>query len=570
MAKIVRINMTKKEVLVEAVPEKYFMLGGRGLTSQVILDEVDPLCHPLGKNNKLVIASGLLTGTTAPSSGRISIGAKSPLTGGIKESNAGGTVSRKLARLGIKAIIVEGQPEEKEMYIVKIDKNEIVLLPASGLENMGNYDTVKYLKKVHGNDVGVVSIGQAGEMLLSIASIAVTDMEGLPTRHCGRGGLGAVMGSKGIKAIVVDDEGASEQLLEIKDKEGFTAIGRNLAKTLIETKVGLKNFGTASLVDPVAAIGALPSRNYSSGDFAGKEKINGQALQNFILEKGGKYGHSCSPGCVIRCSNVVHNKDGEYLTSGLEYETLGLCGSNLEIDDLNVIGTISFKCDDYGIDTMETGVAIGIAMEAGVLTFGNGDEAIKLIDEIAEGTTLGKVLGQGATVTGKVLGVKRIPAVKGQAFAAYDPRAMKGNAYTYATTPMGADHTAGNALPGRGAWVGPVDPNKKDNYQEASRDLQIFATVLDVMGFCNFVGISPVEGEIIAQLLSKVTGEEYTLDDVKEIGMKTIKCEIKFNRLAGFTKADDRLPEFINEELLPPKNLKNDITDQEFDEVFNL
>jgi aldehyde:ferredoxin oxidoreductase len=342
-----------------------------------------------------------------------------------------------------------------------------------------------------------------------------------------------------------------------------------LAKTLIETKVGLKNFGTASLVDPTAAIGAFPTRNYSRGYFESKDKINGKALQDLIVERGGKYGHSCSPGCVIRCSNVVHDAEGKYLTSGLEYETIGLCGSNLEVDSLDVISAINYKCDDYGIDTMETGAAIGVAMEAGIAKFGDGEAAIKLVDEIGNNTLTGRILGQGATITGKVLGVTRVPAVKGQSFAAYDPRAMKGNAYTYATTPMGADHTAGNCLPGRGAWRGSVDPNKKDYYLEVSRDLQIYATVLDVMGFCNFVGISPAEMEIIAQLLSKATGKEVTVADVEEIGKSTIRTELEFNRRAGFTKAHDRLPEFIKLEKLPPKDLYNDVEDEELDRVLD-
>ncbi|MGI6412726.1 MAG: aldehyde ferredoxin oxidoreductase N-terminal domain-containing protein [Syntrophomonadaceae bacterium] len=396
MAKIVRVNVTRGEVSIEAVPESYRMLGGRGLTSRIVLDEVDPNCEPLGGLNKLVIAPGLLTGTNAPSSARISIGAKSPLTGGIKESNAGGTVARKLARLGIKAIIIEGKPLDKSSYILNINNHEISLLPAQDLSGLGNYETVARLQEKYGANIGVISIGQAGEAKMSNASVAITDMEGLPTRHCGRGGMGAVMGSKGIKAIIVDDSGSSQLLIEIEDKEGFNEICRSLAKTLIETKVGLKNFGTAGLVDPTAAVGAFPTRNYSRGYFENKDKINGKALQDLIVERGGKYGHSCSPGCVIRCSNVVHDAEGKYLTSGLEYETIGLCGSNLEVDSLDVISAINYKCDDYGIDTMETGAAIGVAMEAGIAKFGDGEAAIKLVDEIGNNTLTGRILGQGS------------------------------------------------------------------------------------------------------------------------------------------------------------------------------
>ena len=307
MAKIVRINLNSRAVSSEPVPERYSLLGGRGITSQIISDEVSPTCRALGKGNKLVIAPGLLTGTTAPSSARLSIGAKSPLTGGIKESNAGGTVARKLANLGIKAIILEGQPEDSSLSILIVTSSHILILPAEHMTGMGNYETVDGLHQVYGPKVGILSIGPAGEKKMAAATIAVTDTAGRPCRHCGRGGMGAVMGAKGIKAIVIDDAGGDEQLLELKDREGFNDIAKAWAKAMVKGKVGLTNFGTAGLVDPVSAAGGLPTRNFMAGQFEGAAKINGTALTENIRLRGGKTGHACSPGCVIRCSNIYHD-----------------------------------------------------------------------------------------------------------------------------------------------------------------------------------------------------------------------------------------------------------------------
>ncbi len=563
MAKIIRVNLTQKTILFEAVPGRYFMLGGRGLTSQIIFDEVDPTCHALGGNNKLVIAPGLLTGTPAPSSSRLSIGAKSPLTGGIKESNAGGTVARKLANLGIKAIILEGQPADGSWYLLKITNTEVIILPAGDIVGLGNYGAVASLQALYGPKVGIMSIGPGGEMKMGAATIAITDLEGRPCRHCGRGGLGAVMGSKGIKALVIDDRGANDQLLNIADQEGFNDVSRTWAKTMVQAKAGLTRFGTAALVNPVSAAGGLPTRNYRAGNFEGADKINGMALTEMVELRGGRTGHACSPGCVIRCSNIYHNADGKYLTAGLEFETIVLMGSNLGIDSLDIIAALDRRCDDYGLDTMEMGNAIGVVMEAGVAAFGDGKAALNLLDEAGKGTVLGRVLGQGATVTGKVFGVDHVAAVKGQGLAGYDPRALKGTGVTYATSPMGADHTAGNLLPGRAG----VDCNSPEGQIKASRDLQIMSTVIDNMGLCLFVGPLPPEMGIISQLLTKALGKLFSVEEVQEIGKKILQTELAFNQAAGLNKTYDRLPEFFRLEKLSPKGLVFDVSDKDLNQV---
>ena len=566
MANIIRINMTNKTITVESVPHKYNMLGGRGLTSQIVMDEVDPSCNPLGQSNKLVIAPGLLVGTKVTTSGRLSIGSKSPLTGGIKESNAGGTAATKLAKLGIKAIILEGMPQDEAWNIIRISQEGVNIIPENSTIGLGNYDTGAYLKDIYGEKIGIMSIGQAGEMQMGAATIAVTDMDGRPCRHCGRGGLGAVMGSKKIKAIVIDDQGATGNLMKISDIDGFNEVANEWSKELIDTKKGMTKYGTAILVNPINALGGLPTRNFSLGSFDRAHNINGQALLDIINARGGKSTHACQPGCVIRCSNVFNDKEGNYVSASLEFETIALFGANLEIDSYDTIAICDKKCDDYGLDTMEMGNAIAVAMEGGIAEFGDHEAPKWLLDEVSKGTTLGRVLGQGATITGKVFGVTRVPAVKGQGMAAYDPRALKGTGVTYATSPMGADHTAGNILPGTPG----VDPSTPQGQVEASRLKQIMASVIDSMGLCIFVGVTNGEMERVRVLLEKATGKELDIEEIMDMGRNVLNTELNFNMQAGFHKTDNRLPEFFKYEALPPNGNIYDVTDDDLDKVHTL
>ncbi|MDA8227678.1 MAG: aldehyde ferredoxin oxidoreductase, partial [Desulfitobacterium hafniense] len=238
---LIRVNMSTKEVTKEILPKEYLFLGGRSLTSRLLMDEVDPTCEALGPKNKLIIAPGLLGGTVAPCSGRISIGAKSPLTGGIKESNGGGTAAGKLAKLGIRALVIEGQPQEENFFLLKVTNDEVEILPTDDIKGLGNYDTAKTLFRKYGSKTGIISIGPAGERGYSVSTIAITDMEGTPCRHCGRGGMGAVMGSKKIKAIVIDDNGASK--ITYKDEKTFKDVSREWAKELVITRKGMTDYG---------------------------------------------------------------------------------------------------------------------------------------------------------------------------------------------------------------------------------------------------------------------------------------------------------------------------------------
>ncbi len=571
--KIYRVNMTSLTTTCEEVPEEWKGLGGRGLTSTIVAKEVEPTCHPLGPNNKLVFAPGLLGGTTAPNSGRLSVGAKSPLTGGIKESNAGGTAAQKLAKLGVKALVIEGKPTTDKFYSIKITNTGVTIAEEDELVGAGNYTVVKKLAEKHGNKVGIITIGQAGEARLTAANISVKDPDG-NLRSAGRGGLGAVMGAKKVKYILIDETDAPG--VQILDMEKFKEASRVFAKGLQEHPVtgqGLPTYGTNVLVNILNEAGGLPTKNFRMGRFDGAQKISGENMYDVITSRKGKPTHGCHAGCIIRCSQIYNDKDGNYVTSGFEYETIWGFGADCCIDDLDIIAQADRICDDIGIDTIEMAVTMGVAMEGGVIEFGDGPGMLGLLKEIETGSYLGKILGNGAGFTGKALGVTRVPVVKNQAIPAYDPRAVKGVGITYATTPMGADHTAGYSVATNILKVGgDINPLAKAGNVDLSRNLQIATAAIDSLGLCLFIAFCVLDNgeafQAVIDLVNAQYGTALVADDVTKLGSYILKTERAFNKAAGFTKADDRLPEFFKEEC-PPHNTTWDFTGEEIDEVFN-
>jgi len=553
----------------------YAGLGGRGLTSAIVSKEVPPLCHPLGSENKLVIAPGMLSGTIAAMSGRLSVGCKSPLTGGIKEANAGGQASQVLFRLGYAAIVLEGKPKNDDTYKVVINKDGVQISSDNSLKMLPNYDLIDRMKKEHGDKIACISIGPAGEMKMCAATVACTDMELRPTRHAGRGGVGAVMGTKGVKVIVLDDSGM--EMRPPKDPEKFKQANKNFVEGLKKHAVtgeGLPAYGTNVLTNIVNEVGGYPTYNFKQGQFDGASKISGEAEAELETKRGGLATHGCHRGCIIRCSGVYHDKDGKYLTKQPEYETVWSHGGNCGIDDLDAIAKLDYLDDNYGIDTIEMGVTIGVAMEAGLLKFGDSEGAIKLVEEVGQGTHLGRILGNGAAITGKAFGVERVPVVKGQALPAYDPRAIHGIGVTYATSPMGADHTAGYAICQNVLKVGgDVDPLKPEGQIEVSRNLQIATAAIDSTGMCLFIAFAildqPDTFQALLDLLSSFHGTELTADGVTELGKKILTMERDFNKQAGFTAQHDRLPKFFKDEALAPHNITFQVTDQDLDQVFN-
>jgi aldehyde:ferredoxin oxidoreductase len=580
MERILRVNMTSRTATFEPMPEAYRNRAGRWLTSSIVHDEVPPTCHPLGPNNKVVFSPGIVTGTASPTSSRISVGGKSPLTGGIKESNAGTGWGRRLARLGIRAIVVEGQPKEKGFWLLKVDAKGATLEPADAWTGKRLSEVYPALFARFGGKekVDVCAIGTAGEFRMAAAGVCFNDQEGRPSRYAGRGGLGAVLGSKGLKAIVVDDAGAKE--IPLADKAAFDQGRKKLGAALGEhaitkPKGALNSYGTAVLVNILNEAGGLPTRNFREGRFEGAAKIAGEAIFAGNKERTGAelYNHACSPGCVIRCSNTWHRTDGSEHTSCIEYESDWAFGADCGIDNLDQIAELNLLCNDYGLDTIETGGTLAVAADGGFWRFGDGQRAIELLHEIGKGTPLGRILGNGAVVTGRAFGVARVPHVKGQNMPAYEPRAVKGIGMTYAVSTMGADHTSGYTIApeilGVSGKLDPLNPDKAD----LARNFQYATAFIDSTGHCLFIAFaildiaSGFEGTV--EECNGVLGTKWTMNDVARIGKEVLDLERDFNRKAGFTAFDDRLPEFMRTEPLPPHNTVWDIADEELDRVFS-
>lgn len=558
---------------VEDVPVEWAGLGGRGLTSTVVAAEVEPTCHPLGKNNKLVIAPGLLSGTPAANSGRLSCGAKSPLTGTIKEANSGGSSAQMLARLGVKALIIEGQPEEDKWYSLQLTDGAVTISEEIELVGKGNYEVVQTLNDRLGEKFGVISIGPAGEMKMAAANLSIKD-PGSRIRSSGRGGLGAVMGSKKIKFIAVEP---TDKKVAIANPEEFKAANRAFAKALVDHPVSqaLGQYGTNVLVNIINEAGGLPTRNFTMGQFAGHEEISGETMHDTIVARGGKPKHNCHAGCVIQCSQIYNDQDKKYKTSGFEYESIWAMGADCCVDNLDHIAEADWLMDDLGLDTIEISVAFGVAMEGGVLEFGDGEGVCRIIrEDIGKGTPLGRILGGGAGNVGRAFGLTRVPVVKNQAIPAYDPRAIKGIGITYATSTQGADHTMGYTIATNILGVGgKLDPLSKEGQVELSRNLQIATAAIDSTGMCLFIAFAALDdGTCLPALIDMINARfdiALTADDVTNLGMSILKTERAFNLAAGFTSQDDRLPEFFKEEPLAPHNVVWDISDQAIDSFWD-
>ena len=393
--RILRVNMNNLETKFEDLPEEYAALGGRGMTSTIVAKEVPPTCNPLGSHNKLVLAPGIVTGTRAPSSGRLSVGGKSPLTGGIKEANAGTPFAQMLARMRIGAIIVEGKHAGDDYYLLKITMDGTEFINANKWVGKGLYDVYKDLFKEYGDKVGICGVGIAAELLGGNSGVCFNDPEGLPSRYAGRGGMGAVMASKGLKFIIIDETGAPG--VEIVNEEVFSQGIKKLSDALTThdvTKPGgaLNSYGTAVLVNIINEAGGLPQRNFSAGQDERAELVSGEAKAEEIKKRGGTRPHFCNPGCIIQCSEVWVKPNGKDPVGVLEYESVWALGPNCGIYNLDDIGELNRACNDLGCDTIEAGDTIAVAMEGGLLDFGDGKGAINLIEEIRKKSPTGKIL----------------------------------------------------------------------------------------------------------------------------------------------------------------------------------
>jgi aldehyde:ferredoxin oxidoreductase len=549
--KILRVNMTDLTVKEEPFPEEWTFLGGRGLSAKILLKEVDPTCDPLGPGNKVVFAPGVLSGSMAPTSGRMSVGAKSPLTGGIKEANSGGQAGQKLMRCGYRCVIVEGKAKDPaKRYLLSVTKDGAALEECTELKMLRTYAAAEKLGERFNDRAAFIFCGPAGELGLSGASVAFTD-EGArhPARHAARGGLGAAMGAKGLKAIAVNDEGTKARMP--KDMKAFKEYVGNLSK---EYKAGpqIFQFGTSTTVPLANMMSTFPTRNRRMMQFEKADNLDGaKIVQGFATRGGGM--HHCMTGCIVSCSNIVHNAEGKYVTSALEFETLALCGSNCEIGDLDVVAQMDRLCDELGLDTIETGGAIGMAMDCGALAFGDGAAALALLDKVDKGDELAETIGRGVVAVGKRFNAERIPAIRGQGVPAWEPRTLNATGITYATSAMGADHTAGLVV---------VPPN---DAALASQNAQLINALCDSSGFCQFQQPSI---EDIRTLYNLMYGGTLSFEDAADLGWNCMQDEWEFNRRAGFGPEDNDLPEWMRTEAIPSNGAVFAVPKEEIMRVF--
>lgn len=567
-SQIWRINTRTQTLKCEPIPETWQRLGGRGLIARIMVDEVDAKCDPLGPGNKLIFTPGLLVGHMLSSTDRLSVGGKSPLTGGIKEANAGGRTGYHMAFMGIHALILEDMPEQGGYWVLHLSLNGAEWEKADDLAGLGVYETAPKLLERYGDKIAISLIGPGGEMRMKSAGIQNIDKDQVPARIAARGGLGAVMGSKGLKAIVFDHTGGKKPA--IADPEAFKIAQKDYTQSVMNhpQSVTYRDYGTAAMAQMTQRFAAIPAHNFSRGTFDNVEAISGEQLREFTLTRGkpSDAAHACMAGCTIKCSNVFGGEDGKIIVSPLEYETIGLMGTNLDIDSLDAIGRMNWHVNDLGLDSIEVGGALGVAAEAGLMKWGSEEDAQKLIDEIRAGTELGRILGDGAGAVGKKYNIERVPVVKNQAMSAYEPRSIKGTGVTYATTPQGADHTCGLTIR---AQVNHLDPTQQ---REASLNAQLNMAGYDTLGACIFAGFgyAATPDGVVKRLLRSRYGWDDLPDNILQaLGKETIKLEREFNKRAGFTKEDDRLPKWMMEEPIPENGSVFDVSPDVLDHIFD-
>ena len=569
MNRLLEVDTRQGTTAFRTCTEEEMGWGGRSFIIHHLLAEVDPGCDPLGHRNRLIIAHGLLGDSPLTTAGRYSIGGKSPLTGGVKEANVGGSFGRPLGRIGLKGIILKDTPAKPTPRILLVRRESAELIDAPELAGMETSATIARLRERFGARTGVIAIGPAGEQTLAAACIGTTDNTGVQLRVAGRGGLGAVMGSKGVKGIVVDDEGARAP--EMIDQDGFMKAAREASRILREDPKteNRHDYGTPAVLSLCNELGILPTRNYSSGRFERADDISGEMVAELIVQRGkegeAKRGLPCVQGCVIACSNIFADPSGKTTVASLQYENIALLGSNCGIGDIDQIAEMNRLCNEVGIDAIDGGAAIGVAMEAGVIEFGDAEGAKDLLRQVGAGTPLGKIIGSGLVTTARVLGVRRVAATKGQAMPAYDPRSLKGIGVTYAMSAMGADHTAGNAL----ETAKRINPRGTEGQVESSYRLQVRGAILDSFGVCLFFRpVFVANPSLAAELLNGRYGWEWTYEDVQRMGIECLHAERRFNEAAGITAHHCDIPEFMRREPLPPHNTVFDIPREEMNRIW--
>lgn len=566
--KILKINLTDKSTEVVDLSQNWYgkYIGGEGFAAKILYDTLEPGIDPLGAENLLVLATGPLTGSQAPTSGRLCIGFKAPQSGTIGMSNVGGFMAPMIKRAGYDVVVISGKAAEPT-YLY-INDSQIQFRDAQGLWGLDTRETEEKIREeVDNRQVRIIEIGPGGENLVKFAAI-ITDAH----RAAGRGGGGAVMGSKNLKAIacygsskieVASGEGVAEQAQAARQELKDEAFVREL----------LSPFGTPTFTDAINACGTLPTRNWQKTTFDRIEKIGYQAYNEKLRVEP----NPCF-ACPVACGRHTEIQEGEFKGEsggGPEYETVAAFGTKCDVDDLNLIAMANYRANQLGLDTISTGSIIGTAMEwyekgiigeedtGGIeLKFGNGEAMLEMVTQIAHRQGFGDVLAEGAYRAGKKLGeeaLKCVVHVKGIELAACDVRASKAEALSHMISPRGGDHL--RPFASTIDALGYLEPElgiteKKDPLQDSDKawvkPLMEVAMLTNLLGVCLFTNITlAVKGKTWTEIYNAATGNKASLADMLQAAERIINLERLFNYREGFNRQDDTLPYRLTNEPAP-------------------
>lgn len=549
MRKYLNIDLTSRAITATELHGEDVARAGRWLIAKTLLDANVADADALSPANIMVFSAGPFAGSTFSNANRTSVGCKSPLTGGVKEANGGGTFGYGLGQLGLAGFNLHGASAEWVVLHFRKD-GSIGFDDAQPYLGKGNYEVADKLFARYGDKIAFALCGPVGEYQGLIAGIAFTDKDGRPSRLAARGGVGAVMGSKKVKAVVLD----LDRVPQFHDPKGVRDAVRDYSKLLLADSIVTGFYaaiGTMGMADYQNYIGGLPVRNFTAGQFSAKEdfRMGGEHIAPQNRSRGGDHTHACMPGCVIQCSNVYVDEKGKEVVSPVEYETLGLLGTNCGIGDPDDLAALNFICNDLGVDTIETGATLAVLMEAGLGAFGDRSFMAAALRQIGDGTPAGRLYAQGTARVGEHFGVKRVPVIKKQAISAYDPRVVEITGISMMATAQGADHTVGN-LPRMKSR-----DKELPELLELSLNDQVKTAAQDSLGLCIFGrSVTTTNLPFIVNSINAALGTDLDEAWYFRLGREALKMEHEFNRRAGFTAADAELPAFFYDEPLPPTN----------------
>ncbi len=559
MRKYLQINLNDRTVNEQQLEGEAIVRCGRYHIASTLLECGAATCEPLSPDNPLIFSAGPFAGTNFSNANRTSVGCKSPLTGGIKESNAGGNFSLALGQLQLAGLTLYAT--SADWVVIHIARDGTISFDtATPYMGKGNVEAAAMLYEKYGRKVSLALCGPVGEYQGLLAGIAFSDPDGRPTRLAARGGVGAVMGSKKVKAIVVE----LYKMPQLHDRKKVMQAVKEYGAKLREQE-GVRNLnelGTAYVADFTNHMGGLPVRNFAQGQLVDTNieplKMGGDYLRQQNIKRGGKTAHACMPGCIIECSNVYADAEGNEMVSPLEYETIGIMGTNCGLTDPDELARLNAIANDLGIDTIETGAMLAVLMEAGLAEFGDAGFMSDALEEIRQGTASGLLWAQGTARVGEHYKVRRVPVIKKQAISAYDPRVIKVTGITMMLTAQGADHTAGNV---------PMMDCKGKQLSElvaASLQAQVSTAAADSLGLCVFGrSVTDTNIELVVNAINDAHGTGFEPSFFEKLGRETLAMENEFNRIAGFGIDDDELPQFFYDEPLAPTGRVADIHSRE-------